>query len=158
MVSCGLASKLNSKLITVLESTLIYAEKPCLFCPILGVLDRQHLTLSSHIFLVCASLLLCLEATPRRCGRVWRGDNTTIASFKKISARLVVEGLPYHRPRNSFFWWWQTFATKFKTRPGSKTNFVVAKLYVHFYAVVILGCVDDRITNITQKCFKLTIQ
>ena len=42
-------------------------------------------------------------------------------------------------------------------RPGSKTNFVVAKLYVHFYAAVVLGCVDDRITNITQKCIKLTI-
>ena len=43
------------------------------------------------------------------------------------------------------------------SRSGSKTNFVVAKLYVHFYAVVFLGCVDDRITNITQKCIKLTI-
>ena len=43
------------------------------------------------------------------------------------------------------------------SRPDSKTNFVVAKLYVHFYAVVVLGCVDDRITNITQKCIKLTI-
>ena len=42
-------------------------------------------------------------------------------------------------------------------RPGSKTNFVVAKLYVQFYAAVVLGCVDDRITNITQKCIKLTI-
>ena len=42
-------------------------------------------------------------------------------------------------------------------KPGSKTNFVVAKLYVHFYAAVVLGCVDDRITNITQKCIKLTI-
>ena len=38
------------------------------------------------------------------------------------------------------------------SRPDSKTSFVVAKLYVHFYAAVILGCVDDRITNITQKC------
>ena len=56
-------------------------------------------------------------------------------------------------------------------RPGSKTNFVVAKLYVHFLrdknytdraycklyfhnraAAVVLGCVADRITNITQKC------
>ena len=42
-------------------------------------------------------------------------------------------------------------------RPGSKTNFVVAKLYVQFYAAVVLGCVDDRITNITQKSIKLTI-
>ena len=25
------------------------------------------------------------------------------------------------------------------------------------YAAVILGCVDDRITNITQKCMKLSI-
>ena len=33
------------------------------------------------------------------------------------------------------------------SRPGSKTNFVVAKLYLHFYATVVLGCVDDRITN-----------
>ena len=41
--------------------------------------------------------------------------------------------------------------------PGSKTDFVVAKLYVHFYAAVVLGCVDDRITNIIQKCIKLTI-
>ena len=53
-------------------------------------------------------------------------------------------------------------------RPGSKTNFLVAKLDVHFYemkiywyctlyfhnraAAVILGCVAERITNITQKC------
>ncbi len=37
------------------------------------------------------------------------------------------------------------------SRPGSKTDFVVAKLYVHFYAAVVLGCVDDRITNITQN-------
>ena len=43
------------------------------------------------------------------------------------------------------------------SRSGSKTNFVVAKLYVHFYAAVVLGCVADRITNITQKCIKLTI-
>ena len=43
------------------------------------------------------------------------------------------------------------------SRPGSKTNFVVAKLYVHFYAAAVLGCVDDRITNITQKCIKLII-
>ena len=43
------------------------------------------------------------------------------------------------------------------SRPGSKTNFVVAKLYVNFYAAVVLGCVDDRITDITQKCNKLTI-
>ena len=43
------------------------------------------------------------------------------------------------------------------SRPGSKTNLMVAKLYVHFYAAVIFGCVDDRITNITQKCIKLTI-
>ena len=43
------------------------------------------------------------------------------------------------------------------SRPGSKTNFVVAKLYVHFYAAVVLGCVDGRITNITQKLIKLTI-
>ena len=35
---------------------------------------------------------------------------------------------------------------------GSKNNVVVAKLYVHFYAAVVFGCVDDRITNITQKC------
>ena len=34
---------------------------------------------------------------------------------------------------------------------------MVAKLYIHFYAAVVLGCVDDRITNITQKCIKLTI-
>ena len=34
------------------------------------------------------------------------------------------------------------------SRPGGKSNFVVAKLYVHFYAVVVLGCVDDRISNI----------
>ena len=40
---------------------------------------------------------------------------------------------------------------------GSKNNFVVAKLYVHFYAAVVFGCVDDRITNITQKCIKITI-
>ena len=35
---------------------------------------------------------------------------------------------------------------------------MVAKLYVHFYATVILilGCVDDCITHITQ-CIKLTI-
>ena len=39
------------------------------------------------------------------------------------------------------------------SRPGSKTNFVVA----NFYASVVLGCVADRITNITQKCIKLTI-
>ena len=46
-----------------------------------------------------------------------------------------------------------------RSRPGSKINFVVAKLYVglHFYATVVLGCVDDRITNITQKCIKLII-
>ena len=37
------------------------------------------------------------------------------------------------------------------SRPGGKTNFVVAELYVHFYAAVVLGCEDDRITNITQK-------
>ena len=37
------------------------------------------------------------------------------------------------------------------SRPGSKTNFVIAKLYVHFYVVVVLICVDDRITNIKQK-------
>ena len=43
------------------------------------------------------------------------------------------------------------------SRPGSKTNFVVAKLYVHFYAAVDLGCVDDHITNIAQTCFNLTI-
>ena len=43
------------------------------------------------------------------------------------------------------------------SRPGCKTNFVEAKLYVHFYAAVVLGCVDDRITNITQKCIKLAI-
>ncbi len=43
------------------------------------------------------------------------------------------------------------------SRPGSKTDFVVAKLYVHFYAAVVLGCLDDRVTNITQKCIKLTI-
>ena len=36
------------------------------------------------------------------------------------------------------------------SRPGSKT-IVVAKLYVHFYAAVVLGCVDDRITNINTK-------
>ena len=54
-------------------------------------------------------------------------------------------------------------------RPGSKTKFVVAKLYVHFLrngnytdtvnlyfhnmaAAVVLGWVADRITNITKKC------
>ena len=53
-------------------------------------------------------------------------------------------------------------------RPGSKTNVLIAKLYVHFLrnenilicklyflsraAAVVLGCVADRITNITQKC------
>ena len=59
-------------------------------------------------------------------------------------------------------------------RPGSKTNFVEAKLYVLFYtmkiyryyqlyfhnraAAVVLGCVANRITNITKKCMhKLTI-
>ena len=42
-------------------------------------------------------------------------------------------------------------------RPGSKTDFVVAKLYVQFYTTVVLGCVDDSITNITQKCIKLRI-
>ena len=55
------------------------------------------------------------------------------------------------RPRNSFL------LVVASSRPGSKTNFVVAKLYVRFYAAVVLGCVDDRITNITQKCIKLTI-
>ena len=43
------------------------------------------------------------------------------------------------------------------SRPGSKTNFVVATLYVHFYGAVVLGCVDDPITNITEKCIKLII-
>ena len=28
------------------------------------------------------------------------------------------------------------------SRPGSKTNFVVAKLYVHFYAAAVLVCVQ----------------
>ena len=28
---------------------------------------------------------------------------------------------------------------------------MVAKLYVHFYAAVVLGCVEDRVTNITKK-------
>ena len=32
------------------------------------------------------------------------------------------------------------------SRPGGKTNFVVEKLYVSFYAAVVFGCVDDRIT------------
>ena len=34
---------------------------------------------------------------------------------------------------------------------------MIAKLYVNFYAAVVLGCGDDRVTNITQKCIKLTI-
>ena len=34
---------------------------------------------------------------------------------------------------------------------------MVAKLHVKFYATVVLGCVDDRITNIKQKCIKWTI-
>ena len=28
-------------------------------------------------------------------------------------------------------------------------------LYLHFYDAVVLGCVDDRITNIIQKCIKI---
>ena len=43
------------------------------------------------------------------------------------------------------------------SRPGSKTKFVVAKLCVNLLseqlvAAVVLGCVADLITNITQKC------
>ena len=60
------------------------------------------------------------------------------------------------RPRNSFYFGCSKVLLP-SWRPGSKTNFVVAKLYVQFYAAVVLGCVDDRITNITQKCIKLTI-
>ena len=51
------------------------------------------------------------------------------------------------RPRNSLFGGSKLLLPS--SRPGSKTNFVVAKLYVHFYAEVVSGCVDDRITNIT---------
>ena len=72
---------------------------------------------------------------------------------------VVLVGLPFSAPTAGleihFF-----FGSKLllpSSRPGSKTNFVVAKLYVHFYAAVVLGCVDDRITNITPKCIKLTI-
>ena len=60
------------------------------------------------------------------------------------------------RPRNSFFFGGSKRLLP-SSRPGSKTNFVVAKLYVHFYAAVVLGSVDDRITKVTQKCIKLTI-
>ena len=33
---------------------------------------------------------------------------------------------------------------------------MVAKLYGHFYAAIVLGCVDDRVTNITQQCISNT--
>ena len=68
---------------------------------------------------------------------------------------------PNTRPRNSFFVGGSKLLLP-GARPGSKTNFVVAQLYVHFVrnenilhnraAAVVLGCVADRITNITQKC------
>ena len=79
---------------------------------------------------------------------------------------LLEEG---SRPRNSFFFGGTKLVLP-GARPGSKTNFVVAKLYVHFFtnwkytdrycklyfhnkgAAVILGCVIDCITNIPQKC------
>ena len=35
-------------------------------------------------------------------------------------------------------------------------KFVVAKVYVHFYAAVVLGCVDDRITkNALNEQYKI---
>ena len=38
------------------------------------------------------------------------------------------------------------------SKPGSKTNFVVANCMYIFTLLFVLGCVDDRLTNITQKC------
>ena len=81
----------------------------------------------------------------------------TLTFFASIFMYVKVALQKNSWPRNSFF----LVSSKLllsSSRPGSKTNFVVAKLYVHLYAAVVLGCVDDRIKNITQKCIKLPIQ
>ena len=52
---------------------------------------------------------------------------------------------------NHFFWGSIVILLPSGSRPGSKTKFVVEKLCVNFVAAVVLGCVADLITNITQK-------